>query len=499
MSPTTLFQINTRVWLRERGGSATATLDDIPDSALDEIAAFPVDWVWFMGVWQTGRIGREISRANPSFRAEYDRLLPGWTDEDVGGSPFAIQRYQVDRSLGGDSALARLRERLRQRGLRLMLDFVPNHTAVDHPWVYHNPEHYIAGSDASLARDPSNYRRVDTRLGPRVLAHGRDPYFPGWPDTLQLNYRHPGLRLAMIGVLTRLSDVCDGVRCDMAMLLLPDVIRSTWGGASQPTDQSTPVERSFWREAITAVRSHRADFVFMAEAYWDLEWELQQQGFDYTYDKRLYDRLRQRETDAVKGHLRAAMDFQERSARFLENHDEDRAASTFSLEHYRTSAVVALMVPGLHLIHDGQPEGRRRRTSNHLLRRAPEPVQQDWLEFHRRLLPTMSHPAIQRGGFHLLDIDKAWEGNPTDSNFIAFDWQAADSWLLAAVNNADTQGQCYLRLARGDLRDHSWEFTDLMSDARYVRAGADLADRGLYLDLPPWRYHVFEVTPTPEP
>ena len=116
-----------------------------------------------------------------------------------------------------------------------MLDFVPNHTALDHAWVRSHPDFYIRGDEASLNREPQNYYRLTRGEGAAlILAHGRDPYFPGWPDTLQLNYRHPGLRKAMIEVLLEIASRCDGVRCDMAMLLLPDVFQRTWGNGSLP-------------------------------------------------------------------------------------------------------------------------------------------------------------------------------------------------------------------------------------------------------------------------
>ena len=132
-------------------------------------------------------------------------------------------------ALGGDEALARLRERLRDRGLKLMLDFVPNHTALDHPWVEDHPEYYVVGTELDLARAPQNYTWVKRPGGDRLLAYGRDPYFPGWPDTLQLNYGNPATQDAMLGELLRIAGQCDGVRCDMAMLVLPEVFERTWG------------------------------------------------------------------------------------------------------------------------------------------------------------------------------------------------------------------------------------------------------------------------------
>jgi len=231
--------------------------------------------------------GRRPARDLPELQAEHRQLLADFTPEDVVGSPFAVRDYVVHRGLGGPPALERLRKRLRDRGVRLMLDFVGNHMALDHPWVQEHPEFFVQGSEGDLAREPQNFVRLATGSGPRVLGHGRDPYFPGWTDTLQLNYRHAGLRRAMTGILGQIGQQCDGVRCDMAILLLPDVIARTWGEQARPADGSVPVDTPFWPGAIKEVRDQHADFLCMAEAYWNLEATLQQQGFDYTSDKRL--------------------------------------------------------------------------------------------------------------------------------------------------------------------------------------------------------------------
>ena len=351
-----LYQINTRVWLTELSrtlGRDSSTLDDVPDAALDRLAEQGFDWVWFLSVWQTGPAAQAISRANPGWRHEFEETLPDLSDDDIDGSGFAIQNYTVHRDLGGDAALARLRQRLHARGLKLMLDFVPNHMAPDHPWIDEHPDYFIPGSEDDLARSPRNYVRVPTAHGPLVLAHGRDPYFDGWPDTLQLNYGHPQLQQAMIGELVRIAGQCDGVRCDMAMLVLPDVFESTWGIRTVP----------FWPKAIESVRRQHPDFQFMAEVYWDREWTMQQQGFDYAYDKWLYDRLREGHARPVREHFHAGLDYQDKLARFMENHDEPRAAATFPPDVHEAAAVITFLSPGLRFFHQGQFEGRRTRIS----------------------------------------------------------------------------------------------------------------------------------------
>lgn len=481
-----LYQINTRVWLTDlsRQLGRRATLDDIPDTELDRLVEMGFDWIWLLSVWQTGVAAQRVSRTNPEWRREFQETLPDLRDEDIGGSGFAITGYTVHTELGGDVALARLRERLRKRGLKLMLDFVPNHMGLGHPWVEEHPEFFIPGTDLDLARAPQNYTWVKRRQGDLLLAYGRDPYFSGWPDTLQLNYANPATQEAMSAELVRIASQCDGVRCDMAMLVLPEVFERTWG-------QRAPL---FWPMATQRVRERVPGFLFMAEVYWDLEWTMQQQGFDYAYDKRLYDRLREGAALPVRQHFLAGLDYQNKLARFLENHDEPRAAATFSFEVHQAAAVISFLSPGLRFLHQGQFEGRTKRISPHLIRGPQEPVNEELLSFYRRLLDVLRHPAVRNGQWQLLECTPAWEGNWTNDCFVAFSWQGVEGErIVVAVNYSDHQSQCHVRLPFTDLADSDWQLQDLLSTATYDWHGADLQSHGLYLDEPGWKASVFSL------
>jgi len=485
-----LYQINTRVWLTElsRKLRRETTLDDIPDAELDRLAEMGFDWVWFLSVWQTGVASRRISRTKPDWRQEFRETLPDLREEDIAGSGFAISGYTVHANLGGDAALARLRERLRQRGLRLMLDFVPNHVGLDHPWIEVHPDYFIHATESDLARAPQNYTRVERKRGNLLLAHGRDPYFPAWQDTLQLNYGNPATQDAMIGELLKIAGQCDGVRCDMAMLLLPEVVDRTWRIPSQP----------FWPKAIQRVREQVPDFCFLAEVYWDLEWTLQQQGFDYTYDKRLYDRLRDRHAQPVREHFRSGLDFQNKMARFLENHDEPRANAAFPPGVHEAAAVITFLSPGLRFFHQGQIQGRKKGISPHLGRGPDEPVDQVLEQFYRRLLDVLRLHVVRQGQWQLLDCAPAWNGNGTWEGSLAFSWQGAgEERLLVTVNYAPNQSQCYVRLPFTDLAGSRWRLQNRIGDAEYDRDGDDLQTRGLYLDVPPWHASAFALTRRP--
>lgn len=484
-----LYQVNTRVWLTALSKTLgrPAQLDDIPDVELDRFAETGFDWIWFLSVWQTGPAARAISRANAEWRRGFEETLPDLKDEDIGGSGFAIQNYVVNRDMGGDAALAGLRRRLQKRGLKLMLDFVPNHMAPDHPWVEDHPEYFVAGTEDLLAREPQNYVRVKRKQGDLIMAHGRDPYFSGWPDTLQLDYSNPRLQEAMLDELRRIAGQCDGVRCDMAMLVLPDVFERTWGRRPE----------LFWPRATETVREQYPEFCFMAEVYWDLEYTLQQQGFDYAYDKRLYDRLRDGQARPVHDHLQAGLDYQNKLARFLENHDEPRAAATFPANVHAAAAVITYLSPGLRFFHQGQLEGRKKRISPHLVRGPDEPVDRKRQVSYETLLAVLRRSVVRSGEWRLLECIPAWEGNWTSDCFIAFAWQGPDGErLLVTVNYASNRSQCYVRLPFTDLGDGLWRLKDLLGGAGYDREGNDLQSRGLYLDVPSWHAAAYSLQET---
>ncbi len=233
----------------------------------------------------------------------------------------------------------------------------------------------------------------------------------------------------------------------------------------------------------------------MAEVYWDLEWTMLEQGFDYAYDKRLYDRLREGHARAVRDHLSASLDYQERLARFMENHDEPRAATAFPPQMREAAAVITYLAPGLRFFHQGQFEGRCKRISPHLVRAPAEPVVDAVRQFYDRLLDVLRTPTLRDGDWRLLECVAAWEGNWTVDCFVAWMWTGrTGERRLVAVNYASNQSQCYVRLPATGARTVT--FTDLMSASTFERDGRDLDARGLYLDMPPWGYHVFDLHTT---
>ncbi len=478
-----VYEINTWPWLHalSRDEGRRIDLASVPDRQWDRIADLGFDAVWLMGVWQRSPAGVAIALDNDGLTASFAAALPDWAAADVVGSPYCVRDYVVDEHLGGPMGLAAARAALAARGVGLILDFVPNHVAPDHPWPTHRPDLCVRGAEEDLQRDPRSFVRV----GDAVLANGRDPYFPAWPDVVQLDAFAPALRHAVIGTLTGIADQCDGVRCDMAMLMLNDVFARTWGERVGP-----PPDGDFWTTVIPAVRAHAPEFLFIAEAYWDLEWALQQQGFDYCYDKRLYDRIEHGSADDVLGHLTADLDYQDRLIRFVENHDEPRAAATFGPARSPVAAVATLTQTGARLVHHGQLTGSRIHLPVFLGRYPDEPTDPHIAEFYAGLLAALRDPTFRRGRWALA-ARSGWPGDPSYRSLVAWCWDGASRWLVV-VNLGDTDAAGRVQLPWDDLRGGPWRLTDPTQQVSFDRAGDDLVD-GLYVRLPPLGWHLLRI------
>ena len=481
-----IYEINTWVWLDELSAREGTPIDleRVPPSEWDAVAARGFDVVWLMGVWERSPAGIAIALENEGLLESFRRALPDVRTEDVVGSPYCIRGYTVDAHLGGPSGLAAARAALAERGVGLMLDFVPNHGAPDHPWTGAHPEYFVHGSEEELAHDPASF----VRAGGHILANGRDPYFPAWPDVVQLNAFSPDLRAATIETLSSIAAQCDGVRCDLAMLMLNDTFERTWGERAGPRP-----EADYWATVIPAVKRVEPEFVFMAEAYWDLEWTLQAQGFDYCYDKRLYDRLEHDGAEAVHGHLTADLGYQQGLVRFIENHDEPRAASAFPPAKARAAAVTALSQTGARLVHEGQLEGRSVQLPVFLARRPDEQVDHDVRAFYDRLLSALRDGVFRHGEWQLGER-RGWDGNDTWQNLVVWGWRGGGERKLVVVNLGDAPTSGHVSLPWDDLRGRAWSLDDAASGEVYERSGDDLRD-GLYVALDPWAWHLFDIGP----
>jgi len=405
------------------------------------------------------------------------------------GSAYAVGDYEIDERLGGRDALANLRWRLHQRNIKLILDYIPNHVATDHHWVRQKPHYMVRGTKDDLKKYSDRFFVTENEAGQQlIIGHGRDPNFPGWIDTAQVNAFSMSYRQAAAEVLFDIATQCDGVRCDMAMLMTNSIFSHTWGVHLPETAPNT----EFWEDIIPAVKREFPDFIFIAEVYWDMEYALLQQGFDFTYDKRLYDRILEGDIPKIREHLRASFDFQARQVRFIENHDEQRAASTVGINKGRPAATLISTLPGAVLLHEGQLTARRVKMPVQI-RRRPEEAPHYALEgFYRKLLRETRSAVYHFGNWRLFDVASPYKGNTTNHGLLAYGWTLDDDFRVVIVNMTPVWSQGIVKLYGWDfLRDGVWRLYDVLGGVSTFHDGIQLLDKGLYVELEVYQAQIF--------
>jgi len=480
-----IYEINTLVWLGEisRESQAEITLANVPDYKWDELNSLKIDAVWFMGVWERSPECIKISNSDQGNLSDFTRALGDFSFDDNTGSPYCVRNYSVDEKLGGNQGLVIARDKLSERNISLILDFVPNHLAFDHPWISANPDFFIQGTENDQARDPVTFKRI----GGTIFACGKDPYYPAWEDVVQVNAFNQGLRLEVIKTLKEIAGLCDGIRCDMAMLMQNDVFARTWGSLAGevPDDE-------YWKLVISEVKKEFPDFIFIAEVYWDMEYILQQNGFDFCYDKRLYDRLKGEHAEAIRHHLQADTRYQSKLIRFIENHDEERAISVFNPDKEKAAAIISLTLPGAKLIYEGQLEGRTVRLPVFLRRRPPETPNAFIRNFYEILLEITAMAELHKGEWSFCPVS-GWDDNQSCRNILSWYWKYNGKVCLIAVNYCSRPSQGFIYLKDFDLKGQTWRLVDLFTQDHYIRNGDELTISGLYVGLAAWGFHFFQM------
>jgi glycosidase len=453
-----LYEINAHVYLNKlkRKYKRQIKLGSVPEKEIKKLADLGIAAVWLMGVWQRSPKSVYIGMQDEDLQESFSKILPDMHDGDFIGSAYSVQEYRVDKSLGGEKALAGFRKKLKKYNISLILDFVPNHTAPDHPWTANYPEFYIHGSKEELTKDPSGF--ID--CGSAILAKAKDPQYPPWPDVVQVNAFSKGYRREVINTLSNMAEICDGVRCDMAMLMMNDIFAQTWGVKAGPVPK-----KDFWAEIIPAVRKRRADFVFLAETYWNTEEELINQGFDFCYDKTLYDLLLERDNQKIEEHLDKTKAYQDHLVRFIENHDEERASTAYKKTQRAAAAIIATL-PGLWLFHYGQAEGYRTKIPVHLARGPEEDIDQELYNYYEKLLKTLVKWDISGSDWRLIENN--------DNNIFSWEWTNKSCTNLVLVNYSGSHAHIRIPLP--------YSFHDELSNKKLHPDGS-----GLDITLDPWQ------------
>ncbi|HYL68339.1 MAG TPA: alpha-amylase family glycosyl hydrolase [Candidatus Limnocylindria bacterium] len=483
-----LYEINTWAWLEQLSARLCRriALADVPDGEWAAIARLGFDAVWLMGVWQRSPESRRIALEDPANFAGYDAALPGWKPADIIGSPYAVPQYIPDLRIGTWESLDRVREKLRGLGMALFLDFVGNHTALDHPWTRDHPEFYVRGTQQDFENNPSSFFPIETPERTYYLALARDPYFPPWKDVAQLNHFEPAMRAAQLADLRTIASHCDGVRCDMAMLHLNDIFGNIWRPLLQG---AIPPEKEFWAEARGAI----PDLILLAEAYWDTEPRLLELGFSYAYDKELYDAVRDRKIGDVRARISTGEISQSRLARFLENHDEPRRPNVFGNERLRAVGTLMATLPGMRFYHQGELEGLKVHLPITLRISAAEPLDPISAFCFHKLLEITDAEVFHAGRWSLLEVTA--DSDDTSANLLVYEWRLEKTWKIVVVNLAGCASQGRVKLGDRVSPAQQYVFHDQLNEDRYLRSGHEIRSIGLFVRREAGQAHLFDVTP----
>jgi hypothetical protein len=280
----------------------------------------------------------------------------------------------------------------------------------------------------------------------------------------------------------------------MAMLLLNNVFAGTW--PELPERGFTRPQWEAWPGLIDAVRAVNDRFVFLAEVYWCLEGRLLELGFDFTYDKQLYDHLREGNSARIRASYWQSENYLRRTMHFIENHDETPAIAAFPRSRLVCAAVLSATLPGMRLVHEGQLDGRRVRLPVQLGRPAPALVSPELASFYDRLFEIMREPAVRGGEFMRLRVsDSPAGGGASDENVLAYSWSGTpeEPVVLVIVNVQDAPASARVSLDLLRVGGREIEITDVFTLDRHIVSGDELLSRGLTVSLPGWGCRVVRL------
>ncbi|TGN17634.1 alpha-amylase family glycosyl hydrolase [Leptospira idonii] len=451
---TWLYEINSRLFCLENG----CRLEDLP-SLIGETSPFSAsDQIWMMGIWENSPGSGQIAKSHPGLQKEFENSLPGFTEKDIYGSPYSIYRYEVDPIVGGKSSLQSLRNKLNALGKDLIVDFVPNHVSLDSAYISEHPDCFLEREEA----DQNSFLHENGRR----YAHGKDPYFDGWTDTIQWDFSQPKTIDLHKKILLSIAEQADGVRCDMAMLPLQDVFEKTHSRSGLP----------YWKELIEEVKKIFPSFKFYAEAYWNREYDLQCLGFDGTYDKTLYDRLHNSNQGSVIEHLLADADYQNKSVRFLENHDEPRASSVFA-KHHKDDFAILSFLPGVILFFQDQNKGYLKKHPVQMIRRAAEETNLEIFSFYERVFQALKERPKN------MDLSEPKTEMFGEGKVLVrlLEGETKKEILIWNEGNRTTEGRVILPM------NEYWrkELNDLVSGHSFPQPLSEKNEKGIYFRLEP--------------
>lgn len=482
----TIYEVSTRPWLyslSQKYGRNISRLVQVPIQEFQAIANLGVEYLWLMGVWQLGPYGLNHDRTDPDLIQSYNQVLPGWTTADVIGSPYAIVNFTCNPSICSDIELALIKKQVNALGLKLMLDFVPNHAAYDSLLVNSSINMFMrAPPNTPTPYNPNTWF-------PNGVYYAGDQY-DRWNDVAQFNYWNTTTYNYMKDVLAKIAKMADAIRCDMAMLIMNQYFYQDWSTPLNAWGYKQPATE-FWSDAIANAKKINPNLLMMAEVYWGANQAILNLGFDLVYDKDLLDAMASKNAQNVRNYIQSqSISYLKKSNHFIENHDEPRAVALFGADYIaNTAAMIAYTLPGAKFINDGQILGYKNKLDVHLRRAVAENGTDYARWWYSRLLPIINQEIFHSGTWTYLNVN----GNNI-GGLLAWKWTNATDRRLVAVNFGSSQayGQIVLTDASAPAGKDIYNITELMSGNVYQRSATQMRTVGLGVLIDAWNGQIFQ-------
>ena len=469
----TLLEISTRPYLyflSVKYKTSINKLSLIPKEELDFLKDMRFNFIWFMGVWNNGKEGRNFDKVDESRIKTYNKNLPNWTNEDVIGSPYSIYSYDPSPEIGTFEDLKWLKEELNKRDIKLILDFVPNHSSMDAPELKSNPEYYIRKgrlkTKIKLTDSHEKYIYNNAKIVkiPKEEKYDNNGFAYGrglgckhaWKDVRQYDYSNKKLWLFQLENLIKIAKYCDGIRCDVAWLIINDIFKRCFKTINND------INEEFWSFAISEIKKLYPNIIFIAEVFgkkWISDYLLKC-GFNFVYDITPFDILNKNNTNEFVERNKTIDDnYLFHSLHYTENHDLITVIENFegNIKKANLATAIISFLPGIKMYNFGQLFGWKNTLCVQLRRILSYNINEDVLKFYKNLFHILKLDVFKNGKFHISLIN----------NIIIIKWNNEKEILFAYFNYNEFDQKGKIIVNNNEIKNRSFEVKELIESKSY--------------------------------
>jgi glycosidase len=555
MTKVVLMAKSTYVWLDQLSKKYVRNItrvDQIPDEELDLLARWGFTGLWLIGIWERSPASQNIKKmcGNPEALASAYSLYDYTLSNSLGGEEAF--RNLKDRAWRRGIRLATdvvpnhtgifSKWVIEHPDWFIQLDYPPFPSyGFTGPDLSHDPrvglyieDGYWTRSDAAVV-----FKRVDKWTGTtKYIYHGNDGTSMPWNDTAQLNFLNPEVREAVLKTILSVARNFQIIRFDAAMTLTKKHYQRLWfphpgTGGGIPSraehgllkdDFDKAIPNEFWRDVVDRINAEIPETLLLAEAFWLMEgYFVRTLGMHRVYNSAFMNMLKMEENDKYRSVIKNILEFNpeilKRFVNFMNNPDEETAIAQFGKgDKYFGISLMMVTMPGLPMFGHGQIEGFAEKYGMEYSRAYwNEEIDWDLVRRHEvEIFPLMRkrHLFSEVENFVLYDFFRP-DGS-VNENVYAYSNMCGNERGLIVYNNKyeNTNGwiktSCAISVPKGHSGErhvvqknlasglaintdgrHYYIFKDYKAGLEYIRNGKELEEKGIYVELGAFHYHIF--------